>query len=63
MSLIAGAPGTGLNGFEDFMYKSIVPACFMAPMKSTFDLADAQTVLVSLTVLGAKLKWGRKQNL
>lgn len=36
----------GLNGFEDFMYKNIIPACFIAPMKSTFDLSDAQTVLV-----------------
>ena len=36
----------GLNGFEEFIYKSIVPATFMAPMKSTFNLADAQTILV-----------------
>ena len=32
-------------GFDDFIYKNIVPACFMAPMKPTFDLNDAQTVL------------------
>jgi exportin-T len=31
--------------FNDFIYKSIVPACFMAPMKPTFDLTDAQAVL------------------
>ena len=36
----------GLTGFEEFIYKSIVPATFMAPMKSTFNLADAQTILV-----------------
>lgn len=35
-------------GFPDFIYKHIVPACFLAPLKPTFDLADAQTVLVSL---------------
>uniref|UniRef100_A0A8C1P199 Exportin-T n=1 Tax=Cyprinus carpio TaxID=7962 RepID=A0A8C1P199_CYPCA len=35
----------GLVGFPDFIYKHIVPACFMAPLKPTFDLSDAQTVL------------------
>lgn len=34
-------------GFPDFIYKHIVPACFLAPLKTTFDLSDAQTVLVS----------------
>ena len=38
--------GNGLNGFGEFIYKSIVPASFVAPMKSTFDMNDAQTVLV-----------------
>lgn len=33
------------NGFEDFMYKNIVPACFLAPLKPTFDLSDGQTVI------------------
>lgn len=33
-------------GFPDFIYKNIVPACFLAPLKPTFDLSDAQTVLV-----------------
>ena len=36
----------GLQGFPDFIYKSIIPACFMAPMKPEFDLKDAQTSLV-----------------
>uniref|UniRef100_A0A3B4DM72 Exportin-T n=1 Tax=Pygocentrus nattereri TaxID=42514 RepID=A0A3B4DM72_PYGNA len=35
----------GLVGFPDFIYKHIVPACFLAPLKPTFDLSDAQTVL------------------
>ncbi|XP_054876695.1 exportin-T isoform X1 [Poeciliopsis prolifica] len=35
----------GMVGFPDFIYKHIVPACFLAPLKLTFDLSDAQTVL------------------
>ncbi|XP_034152628.1 exportin-T isoform X1 [Esox lucius] len=35
----------GMVGFPDFIYKHIVPACFLAPLKPTFDLTDAQTVL------------------
>ena len=37
----------GLAGFSDFLYKHILPACFMAPLKPAFDLNDAQTCLVS----------------
>jgi exportin-T len=36
----------GPEGFVEFMYEFIVPACFLAPSKPTFDLADAQTLLV-----------------
>ena len=36
----------GLNGFGEFIYKNIVPGTFMAPMKSTFDMNDAQSILV-----------------
>uniref|UniRef100_A0A2K6KXQ2 Exportin-T n=1 Tax=Rhinopithecus bieti TaxID=61621 RepID=A0A2K6KXQ2_RHIBE len=35
----------GPVGFADFVYKHIVPACVLAPLKQNFDLADAQTVL------------------
>lgn len=52
----------GLVGFPDFIYKHIVPACFMAPLKATFDLSDAQTVLTlsecSLTLHMIHLKRG-----
>ena len=41
----------GLAGFTDFLYKHILPACFMAPMKPSFDLSDAQTVLVCIKVV------------
>ncbi|GFY44642.1 exportin-T [Trichonephila inaurata madagascariensis] len=40
-----GGSNGGLTGFVDFMYNHIVPACFMAPLKETFDLNDAQTIL------------------
>ena len=33
-------------GFSEFIYKHIIPACFLAPMKPTFDLSDAQTIQV-----------------
>nr|XP_021330711.1 exportin-T isoform X1 [Danio rerio] len=52
----------GLVGFPDFIYKHIIPACFMAPLKTTFDLSDAQTVLTlsecSLTLHMIHLKRG-----
>jgi exportin-T len=32
--------------FHEFTFKSILPACFLAPMKPSFDLSDGQTVLV-----------------
>lgn len=52
----------GPVGFADFIYKHIVPACFLAPLKQTFDLADAQTVLVSISesvhLVGASLNTG-----
>ncbi|XP_019753030.1 exportin-T isoform X1 [Hippocampus comes] len=45
----------GMTGFSDFTYKHIVPACFLAPLKPTFDLSDAQTVL-TLSEVAATLK-------
>lgn len=33
------------EGFIDFLYKNILPACFMAPLKPHFDISDAQTLL------------------
>ncbi|KAL2102884.1 hypothetical protein ACEWY4_002052 [Coilia grayii] len=52
----------GLVGFPDFIYKHIVPACFLAPLKPTFDLSDAQTVLTlsecTLTLKMIHLKRG-----
>ncbi|XP_050413849.2 exportin-T isoform X2 [Patella vulgata] len=35
----------GILGFADFMYNNIIPACFLAPLKPTFDLTDGQTTL------------------
>ncbi|KAJ8411343.1 hypothetical protein AAFF_G00173490 [Aldrovandia affinis] len=52
----------GLVGFPDFIYKHIVPACFLAPLKPTFDLSDAQTILTlsecTLTLKMIHLKRG-----
>ena len=36
-----------LAGFMDYVYKTIIPACFIVPMKSSFDLNDGHTFLVS----------------
>ncbi|UYV62672.1 XPOT [Cordylochernes scorpioides] len=33
----------GVPEFLEFIYQSIIPACFMAPLKESFDLTDAQT--------------------
>uniref|UniRef100_A0A674BC81 Exportin-T n=1 Tax=Salmo trutta TaxID=8032 RepID=A0A674BC81_SALTR len=33
------------NDTSHFIYKHIVPACFLAPLKPSFDLTDAQTTL------------------
>ena len=44
-SLLVGG-SNGLNGFREFIYDNIVPATFVAPMKSNFDMNDAQTILV-----------------
>ncbi|KAM9704893.1 exportin-T isoform 2-T2 [Menidia menidia] len=52
----------GMVGFPDFVYKHIVPACFLAPLKPSFDLSDAQTVLTlsecALTLKMIHLKRG-----
>lgn len=50
MELWAGPEGP--EGFIDFMYKNIVPACFIAPLKVSFDINDAQTVIALNEVAG-----------
>lgn len=37
---------TNTNVLYDFIMQIIIPSCFQAPMQPTFDLTDAQTVLV-----------------
>lgn len=34
------------ESFIEFIYESILPSCFMAPLNGSFDLNDAQTILV-----------------
>lgn len=40
-----GEKDLGPPGFVEFLYTQVVPACFLAPLKTTFDLNDAQTIL------------------
>jgi exportin-T len=42
-----------MPGFVDYMYKNILPACFLAPLKSTFDLNDGNTYVVLGEIAGA----------
>jgi len=46
MCVDAIASEPSMLGFNEFTYKHIIPACFLAPMKPTFDLSDAQTIQV-----------------
>ena len=36
-----------LPGFVEYTYKHILPACFLAPLRATFDLNDGYAFLVS----------------
>lgn len=41
--------------FVEFVYKHVVPACFLAPLRETFDLNDAQaTIALSESALCLK---------
>lgn len=51
----AATAGESSPGFVEFMYKHIIPACFLAPLKSTFDFGDAHSFL-ALGEIAAVLK-------
>ncbi|CAL4069597.1 unnamed protein product, partial [Meganyctiphanes norvegica] len=40
-----GEKDLGPPQFVEFLYTQVVPACFVAPLKTSFDLNDAQTIL------------------
>ncbi|XP_057296563.1 exportin-T-like [Hydractinia symbiolongicarpus] len=40
--------------FKDFIYDSILPSCFRAPLNPAFDLQDAQTMLVLNEIANAQ---------
>ena len=46
ISLSPGSEGV-LPGFVEYTYKHILPACFLAPLRATFDLNDGYAFLVS----------------
>lgn len=35
-----------MPGFVEYMYKNILPACFLAPLKDTFDFNDGNSFVV-----------------
>ncbi|XP_065829069.1 exportin-T-like [Oscarella lobularis] len=41
-----GGGTSSVPGFDEFIYKNIIPACFVAPLKATFDLKDVQALTV-----------------
>ena len=41
------ACGDAVTGFVEYMYTHILPACFIAPLKPSFELSDGQFYLVS----------------
>ena len=43
---LSAAPEGAMPGFVDYMYKNILPACFLAPLKPTFDLNDGNSFVV-----------------
>ncbi|KAL5516022.1 hypothetical protein EMCRGX_G001278 [Ephydatia muelleri] len=42
----------GLHGFPEYMYKHILPACFLAPLRSTCDLNDGNAYLMLSEIAG-----------
>ena len=36
-----------VDGFVDYVYKEVVPICFIVPLQASFDLNEGQTYLVS----------------
>ena len=46
-SLLPAAQESAMPGFVEYMYKKILPACFLAPLKPTFDLNDGNSFVVN----------------
>ena len=51
MLVYCAATDDALPGFMDYSYKHILPACFIAPLESSFDFNDGHSFLVRLIII------------
>lgn len=51
MLVYCAATDDALPGFMDYSYKHILPACFIAPLESSFDFNDGHSFLVKLIII------------
>ena len=52
-----------VDGFVDYVYKEVVPICFIVPLQASFDLNEGQTYLVREGSEGEEGVWERRENL
>ena len=57
MLVYCAATDDALPGFMDYSYKHILPACFIAPLESSFDFNDGHSFLVKLIIVVIIVNW------